>query len=421
MDSRKVKSTNLSFVQQIIVSVILIDIYYILGFGFRFGQTVLFVIQILLFMFVLSANFDLRYLVKPIHSRLNLVLLAGTVVIFLFLYSSFYVNYQYNTNLDSIIRLISYPVVIVLFFFIFSKMLFENGLLFEKFLNLWVIFALLCTFIAFASSAIGFDFNNDYGSLHSSIFRHPNTYAFIFTFAVPMVIYKYFSKRISLMGLILAESFLMVGLLLTNSRAAYIGVFVAILIITYRKSKITFFLGAAVLVFLALTFFLSFAIGKNDSSISRTQIILVALSMILFNGGTRFLWGYGVTHSTNVFRSEISVFGPTRVELDPHNFVLLLGIQFGVLLTLAVIICIIILLIKVYFLRKKQLSFEINQRIGLSNAIVVGILLENLFEDMIVYPESFIMLMFLIFLGYLYYSVYYHNNTNDSRSTLKNV
>ena len=374
------------------------------------GGTLIYFVQIFIFGLIVIINIDIGSLSRFHIQRYNFFLWIVFLIAFLFLISV-YVNFNSNVDAKSFTKLISYPILFFLFFFIFPKALFNKDALFEKFLNFWIIFSLFASVIGFLFYFLDIHFNPNFNDNNAMIafFIHPNTFSFVFTFAVPMVIYKFFTKQISMGLFVVLIIILLLCLLFTFSRAGYMGTFASILILTYKRSKYFFITALIILTILGATLFLSFATGKTDSSISRLQVMYIGYDMIVNNGLGKFLWGYGVTNHAVVFKNNLAVFG-NRDELDPHNLLLLLGIQYGVLFTSAFIFGIIFLLVKSFLLKSKKMSFEFNQKIGLAIAIVVGILVQDILEDIIAYPEFFEMPMFLIFLGYLYYSIYQNKN-----------
>lgn len=399
------QDSKFSFTDKIILSVILLNVYAIsiLPGGGALAKFV-YPVHIFIFFLILISRFQYNTLSASLTIKLNFFLVLGIFICILFVLSSFYINLGYNLQLRSIAKLLTYPIIIYLFFFSFPGIIFKEDLLFEKFLTLYLIFSLFSAIVALLLLFLGINYNIEYTYSTTAFLEHPNTFAFFFTFAIPIVIYKYFTKQFNLVLTVVIEIILLSCLLFTFSRAGYIGAFTSILILTFRRSKVIFIFAILVVVFLLSSFFLNFAASKTDSSVARLQVMSAAYGMIMNNGISNFLWGYGIFNNVKVFGNIISIFG--RNEADPHNVILLLGIQFGMLLTAAVIVAILYLLVRVLLLARKKLSFSFKQKINLSLSIVVGILFQDLFEDIVVYPEYFVMPLFLIFLGYLYYSVY---------------
>jgi hypothetical protein len=115
------------------------------------------------------------------------------------------------------------------------------------------------------------------------------------------------------------------------------------------------------------------------------------------------IWGYGVFNALEVFQSEKFFFGSREIVPDPHNSILLLSIQFGVVFTAVLSASILLLYLKVFLERKSILYRRHKNKISLSIAITLGLLGQNMVENILVYPEYFVMQAFLIFLGYIYH------------------
>lgn len=405
--------SKFSLSENIIISIILLNVYAISSFQLIDVSGVkVYLIHIFIFCFLVSINLHYKTLIKPIFINFNFFSFLGFAITFFFIVSSFYINFEYTLQLKALMKLLTYPIAIFLFFYVFPKKIFKQDNLFEKFLNFYLFFSLISTLIAFIFMYLGFYPGLQFPGQTIAFFYHTNTFAFVFTFAIPMVMYKYFMKKISLIPFIILMMLMSSCLLFTLSRAGYIGVFTAILILMYKKSKKIFLIGIIIIAFLVSTIIFNFAQSKGGySAFSRVQVIYIAYNMITGNGVSKFLWGYGVINNINVFQKELtSSFGFYREEMGPHNFIMSLGIQFGMLVTFAVVLFVLLLLLKASLLKKKKIQFEFTQRMNLSISIVTGILAECLFEDLVIYPEFFAMPLFLIFLGYLYYSVYqYHD------------
>lgn len=362
----------------------------------------IFVIQLFLFSLLIIINLDASLLINFSFPKVNSSFFLLILFLVLMFISSFYVNLDSNLNLKSILKIISYPIQFILFFYSFSAMLLASDRLFEKFLNIWLIFSVFTCVVAVFFNLVGINSSNNFSNSAIAFFVHTNSYSFVFTFAVPILIYKFFSKQISILPFLILLISMLTCLLFTYSRAGYLGVFVSILILTYNKSKSVFFITIVLLAVVISTFFIDFALSKGEgSTVSRSQIMITAYNMMFNSGTERLLWGYGVYENIEVFRSENIMFSIERDEADPHNLILLLGIQFGILCTIALLLLVTFVLIKAMFLlRKLKLQIQ-KQRISMAIAIVVGIMFQNMLEDIVIYPEYFVMPIFLIFLGYL--------------------
>lgn len=408
MNEYNLKDRTFSLSEYILLSIILLNIFAISTISFIYlGDGRIQVLQILLFLFAIILNINISKKLFIKKNSINLFSILVIAAFFFFIISSFYINIEYNYNIKAISKLLTYPIIVYVFFIYIPKIIYEAPYLFEKLLNYWLYFSIFSIIIAYLF--LFGELRSGQQGIAISFFYHPNLFAFIFTFTIPILIYKYFSRRLAVLPFIFIVLIVSVCFLFTFSRAAYLGVFASIAVMMYRRSKITFIIGIVIIIFLALTIVLDFAMSKSTGSFfSRFQVMYVGYNMIFNNGMSKFLWGYGVFNNLDVFKQELtSNFGLHREELSPHNMMILLGIEYGFLLTICVIAAIAFLLIRGFLLKKKKFTNENLLKINLSLSITFGLLVECLFEDIIVYPEFYVMPLFLIFLGYIYYNVFY--------------
>jgi hypothetical protein len=285
-------------------------------------------------------------------------------------------------------------------------------LLFDKFLDCILYISVATALIALIFYFVGFSLNPKYAFAATGYFGHSNTIAFIYTLSIPILFYKLFSKKISLLIFFALISILLLGLLFSYSRSAYIGVFVSIMIISFKKSKFIFLIVAALLLIIGSKVFMTFAFAKGDSSNPRIILMFTSYNMIFHSGYKYLLWGYGIFNNVKVFTGNQLIFGGIEEVPDPHNMALLLAIEFGVLFTIAFLSSFLYIIIR-SFSRKKGNDFNYEQKINLSLAIIIGLFAHNMLEDIIVYPEFFVFPLFLIYSGYLYRSIYTRTKKND--------
>ena len=409
-----IKKIEFSFSENIILSIILLNVLVFSSLPVvNIGITNNCILLVLIFLFLFLVNIDSTKLFSIISIKINVFLFLGLSIIFFFIISSFYINFDYNLRLSAIAKLSIYPVIISFFLFYIPRLIYKKSLLFEKFLNFWLYIAISSIFTALVILYLGIEYKYEYSGLAIGFYYSPNIFAFVFTFTIPIIIYKYLAKRISLIPFLFLLIPSLICLLFTFSRAGYLGVFTAIVILLYKRSKKLFIIGAVILIFLGSTVVLPIAQTKGASSaVSRVEVMYAGYNMIMNNGISKFLWGYGVINSRAVFVREVTnIYGLYREELGPHNAILSLGIQFGMLLTFSSLAYILLLVFKASFWKKKLVQFEYSQRVSLSISIVLGIMIQCLFEDLVIYPEFFAMPLFLVFLGYLYYFVNSSNKT----------
>lgn len=365
-------------------------------------------IEIFLFFLLIVSILDLRNLFNFSFERLNLFHLFIFISFLFFFISSFYINFQYNNNIESLAKLISYFVIIITFFYIFAKQLYLSEEFFEKLTDFIILIGTLFSVYAIIDIFIlGIHPVEEYRFSTSGIFAHPNNASFLYTILIPLIIYKYYKRRIQLSRFLFLLLIFLFCLLLTFSRAGYVGVFISILVMTYFRSKTIFILTLIVLFFVISTFVLDIAVAKGDSSISRGMLMITAINMIIHDN-IHFLWGYGVFNAIDVFIAEKIYAGNFENIVSPHNILLLVTIQFGVLFTISILLAMVYLYIKVIIIKRKLKSENLNLRLNVCIAITLGLICQDMFEGMVGYPEFFLMPIFFTFYGFLYYFVRYN-------------
>jgi hypothetical protein len=245
-----------------------------------------------------------------------------------------------------------------------------------------------------------------YQGYHLGLFHHPNTNAAVFSIVVPAAFYKVFysSKRNYLH--ISLFVFLFTSMLFTYSRATFIGVGIALLLLTFFKSGKIMIFFAAILTIIGFTVLDTFFLAKGGfSSISRLLLYYTAFQMIIENVSS-MLFGYGVFRALEIFVTEKLFVGSLEVVVDPNNMLLLLAIQFGIIITIAFTSFIIFIFI-IGISRLNKLSPERKSGLIISISLIADLFIQNQFEDILVYPEYFVYPVFLTFLGYIYHSFRY--------------
>ncbi len=339
-----------------------------------------------------------------IFSILSVLLAAG------FFFSSFVVNISTGSNLSAIAKVLTYPAIILIFFFYLGNKLYTYNESFKSYMTVLLFAGLFLSLIALVMLITGIGARTEYSFTTHGLFVHPNTASFIFIIAIPVALYMYYSNRIGLPSLLIILTVMTVALLFTYSRAGYIGVFSSVICFLFLRSKKkkTFLFLALIFILIAVSLLMDFIMAKQDSSYGRLLLALTAVNMII-ESGSSILWGYGVVNGVELFRDEKAFFGSYEFVDDPHNFILLLGIQFGMVVTVLVIAIITFVYAKVFMLDKARLSNERLLNLYLSISISTGLLINNLFEDILVYPEYYIMPVFLMFFGYMYFSAKYNS------------
>lgn len=372
------------------------------------------IFQLLLFLIFFSLRFDKTLLIVklPEFSLLNISL----TVVLLFFIASTLKNLENNNSPLSIFKSISYFVLFITLFFYFSKKLFLDNNFFEKFLKLLIgvgIFTSAFSLVIYFAG-ISLHPNPNFSFMATGYFMHPNTASHFYTIIIPIVIYQYFTKKIDITKFLPIIILFALGLLFTFSRAGYIGASVSILVMAYSKSKKYFFLTAILLIISIYLFILDFAFTKGDSSLSRILLWAAAVDMIVRDAG-HGLWGYGVSNALTIFQSEKIYFGSIEEVPDPHNVVLLLSIQFGLIFVASLFIFLIILFAKIYFKRNTDYFILNRSKIFLSLSIILGLTSQNMLENVLAYPEHFALNVFFIFIGFLYHFINVHEKNNLER------
>lgn len=364
-------------------------------------------VKIFIFITVLLMGFSFSSVVNLNFSSPDLLEFVFILVVGAFLISCFYINFDANFNPFALLTILTYIINFVMFFLILGKNFRLNSSKFDKFINLILIFAVFLSLVSLIFFIFGFHFLSQYSHTSAGLFGHPNTTSMFYTICTPVLFYKYFSKKISFPVFITLLLLFIIVLLLTFSRAGYIGVGVGILIYTFYKSRTLFVIVSLLVAFIAVTVVLDFATSKVDSSASRFLLILAAYSLIT-RTDTTMLWGYGPVNGTEVFMEEKFFFGNEPVP-NPHNLLLQLSIHFGVLFTLLTTLSVTILLIKGMFLKFKNDKFKNDHRLSLCMTVIIALIVQNFFEDVLVNVLYFVMPVFFLFCGYVYYSLKFKN------------
>lgn len=358
-----------------------------------------------MFLVIVLLNFSISRIVFmefKIFDLLNFLILS---LISVFIISNFIVNFEGNFNEFALLNIFSYIINVVLFFVIFPRSLRLQKAKFEFFTNAILVIAVIMSFISLIYYSLGIHYISLYSFTSAGLFGHPNTTSMFYTICIPVLMYKYFSKKISFVVFVSLLIFFLIVVLFTFSRAGYIGVGIGILIYTFYKSRILFVLVSILVLFIAYTIVLDFATAKVDSSLTRMLLIMAAISIIT-QSRTTLLWGYGPVNALNTFMNEKVFYGDEPVP-NPHNLFLLLTMQFGLIFTIIATLIVVTLIVKGIILKFRNSNFANDQGLNLSMTILISLTIQNLFEDVVVNPKYFFMPVFLIFAGYIFYSLKY--------------
>lgn len=382
-----------------ILTVNIYSVSILLGSGF-IGY-ILNLLHFVIFVSFIVYKFDFHKFFRFHFERINIVLLEIYLLVTVFVFSSYYVNLEYNMDISTFLKLLSYPIIFFLFFIQFSKKLYEDDNFFEKFLIILLYLGIIHAIYSIIANYLGLNINSKYSASITGIFEHPNTTSFIYTILIPILLYKYFSKQIGKVFFVSVLILFIYCLLYTFSRNGYLSFFIIVLLYSYSKSKITFFIALILSIGILFSIFFDFAFSKADSTITRTLLYYTSIDMIT-RDMNHFLWGYGVKNAIDVFINDKVIFGSFEQVISTHNFILQLAIQFGVILP--VIFCILIfnIYINVYLIKKSHLLSDRYFKFSFCLIITFGLLVQNMLEDTLAHPGNFVLPFFLMFLGYLY-------------------
>lgn len=363
----------------------------------------IFYVKIFLFIIIVLSGFSFEDAFSRNMKTPSVLQFFFLLTMLVFLISNFYFNIEENFNFDSLLRIASYFCLLIMFFFIFGERLRNSPEKFDLLTDFILYAGIILSAISFVFFILGIHAISQFSRTSAGLFGHPNTTSMFLTICIPVLFYKYFSKKVSFP--IFAGIFFLfiVILLFTFSRAGYIGVGVGILVYTFYRSRLLFLFVLIFMLFITITVVLDFATSKVDSSLSRMLLISAAISLITSSQHS-LLWGHGPLAAIQKFQAEKLFYGDEPVN-NPHNLFLMLSMQFGVVFTLLLTITVFTLVLQGALLKLRTKEFHDDQRLTLSLTIVTGIIVQNFFEDVLVNPMYFFMPTFLVFAGYIYYSL----------------
>lgn len=388
--------------------------------GASFVKNVSYYLDIFLLLIYLILVLDIKVIIKLKLLPANTTTFFLLLTLIMFIISTFYINISYALNLQAMIKTPIYILLFLSLFFSFPQVLVRNEDLFEKFLNYLIGISILSAFFSILSLHFGYNSENRIISAAIGFFNHTNTTAFIYSLVIPIVIYKYFSKRISLYGFIAMLGLFCYCLIFTLSRAGMMSVLLSVLFLTYFKSRKIFYITVILMLILSFSFLIDILALKTDSSLSRGLLIFTAVNM-LTRGTGYLLWGYGVTNVYKVFDEEKRDFGNFETNVNnPHNFLLMLSIQFGIMVLLPYLAFLFVLLKNAIKIKTNMINNNTKLRLELCIAYIMGLILHNMFEELIIIPEFPFMPISLVFMGYMYYQIK-GSKKNINQNTLEDL
>lgn len=379
--------------------------------------TAIYYIHITFFLIFLIIKWDFNSIISFRLKKIS----TDNAILFLIsltmLLGVFYFNFKGNSDLKSFFKVVSYFPVFFMFAVYIPGIFNDNPKKFEVFLNIVTVFSILNGIYGWFTLFAGLQQNPFYPGYLMGFFNHPNASGFSFSIVIPIVVYKMFMKKGNRFVMMALLVFFLVSLLFTFSRAAYIAAGISLLLLSYFKSRRLFLVMLVISFILIVTIFADFAASKGGlSSLSRLLLFVTAYDMIVADP-FHFMWGYGVVNFYDTFTAEKMFLGSLEVVADPHNFILLLGIQFGMILTTLTVIYVVVTLVKsALSIKKYPVDSHHRHLFIFCYSSVISILIQNLFEDIVIYPEYFLMPLFFIYYGFLvktYKSYGYLSNINN--------
>lgn len=383
------------------------------SFLFPFGPYISFLIQVgvlFLTIFMFSREFRIDFcsgwffalmismlglfslsLMSGIWSRHPTLTLARAVITFLPVFLIFFVLFADQRPLDLFVKFSYFFVVVVFFLSLISVVLYFFGALIEKPIKIQQI----CMGPTCISQRV---YGREPFLRASSLFGNPNSFAGVLIFATPLLIflkriYFFTTKEFFLYG-----SVIFFGLLITFSRTGFTVVFLSSLIYLFFSmkktySRVLFFVLSLLLVFFILMgvvvlqdFYDSerFVFDLND----RDNAWLPLVESVRNN----FLLGVGFGVSSE---SILSVQG---VEISGHNAHLQLLSELGMLgyigFTFFWLPAFLMVLVK---LLRDRLEKNIREILSVSSAIVISVMIHQMFEGSLLRYSYLTILWFFIF------------------------
>lgn len=355
---------------------------------------------------------NLRIRFKAFETKIILMLLSFIAISILFY------NIQEVTKAMNIAFLVSYALLITVFFYLFPRFLFLNPEYFEKFMYIVAHFGFV-----FAIFGIFFYFSGitpipKYSFGIVSFINHPNNTSIVFTTCLLPTIFIIYWKWntlsvISKIYYILSVIAQLVAQLFTFTRAGLIACAVGMMIffILYYRGKFLFILPFFVVS--VPVFGAAFFQAKGFASfISRFYLLIPAYEMISQSTG-RALWGYGVTNAMIEYKKKLTGMLPSEATInDPHNTYVTLILMTGIIFTFTLLFFTALLIYKAtrkVFSSKNR--FEVLFYI-FSVSSLLSLLIQGLFDAELIKADFFTIQYLLIMLGLLYTSLALKKNVS---------
>ncbi|MBX7043463.1 MAG: O-antigen ligase family protein [Ignavibacteria bacterium] len=332
-----------------------------------------------------------------------------SIIFVSFMISVFAVNIGDLKNFMGPAKALVYLGGAIFYFKYLPEKLDENPEAWRFFNRVIVIIALITSVFGILFYFTGYNPNPSAIGASSSFYKHPNTSAFIYSFAAPILVYRLFlsedhvssAEKLFLTAGVVA---VYLAMLLTLSRAGYIAVFISTSILIFLKSRKVFVVWLVTVVSAFALVLQSFLFSKGSAStLSRLGLIYSALEM-LKSSNLKFLFGFGLVSVFEEFTNFKFQLGPLLEDVAyPHNSILFFIMQFGLVAFLPTIAFAGYVLFKSWkLILADQVKYE---RLIVPFTVVVSLMSQSLLEDTVLFPEFFVYHIFMIFLGYLFHEV----------------
>jgi hypothetical protein len=192
------------------------------------------------------------------------------------------------------------------------------------------------------------------------------------------------------------------SVLFTYSRAGILAMVVEIMVFAFFYSKVVFAFIFPVFAASGMVVFNSFLAVKGvASAFSRTALIAAAITM-LRSSKTGLLFGFGAYSARKDYKIVMESLGIFEKNIDfPHNFILFYIMQFGLVSFILLSIFILFHLGKSFSNISKFKDSYYSKLLAMVLSITMGIFVQSLLEDMILFPQYFVFHLTLVFVGIL--------------------
>lgn len=340
----------------------------------------------------------------------KVILLNGTSKFITLLYITFFIStFVFNIHevykSFNLVRLLLFIQYFLIYFWILPKFILIHADYFLKLVTIIVFFSFITAAIGFMMLILNIDANKP-GQLVSFI-GHPNDVAVIFIIGIISTIFyiDWRKKKLSkekktiLYGVVF---FQLIALLLTYTRAGYIGLGVGLIFYYFLKYRQKFLYLFPIFILLIIIVIPPFFTAKGFGSFTSRLFLLIPAFNMMTNDLSALIWGYGATNAFAEFLkfNMFNIAGEEHLN-NPHNIVASLILMFGLIFTVIILIYISLLLIR-FSLKSIKSTNLINKSVySFLVSILLAYIFLSLFDSSVVMPEFYNMQIFLIFLGIL--------------------